>query len=144
MGKKTPPFKNYPKWTTARFFTFLRSAFRTAWNKYPPKYEALKQAEVGQMTNKKTGRPAKHYECSQCHKYFPAKEVQVDHLIDAGTLTKFEDVQGFVERLFCSVDELQVLCKPCHKNKTHIRDKIVDKQIKHRDETQQGSLFQHE
>jgi 5-methylcytosine-specific restriction endonuclease McrA len=119
MGKKTPPFVNYPAWTTSRFFTFLRSALRQAWNRYPPKYEALRRAETGRKTNPATGKLAKHYLCAECKREFVAKEVQVDHKIDAGTLKSFEDVELFVRNLFCSVEDLAVLCKQCHHNKTH-------------------------
>lgn len=46
------------------------------------------------------------------------KDVQVDHIIPAGSLQSTDDLKGFVERLFCSIDGLQVLCKPCHDDKT--------------------------
>lgn len=119
MGKKTPPFKNYQEWTTARFWTFIRSALRQAWNKYPVKYQALKQAEVGKQVNQKTGRLAKHYRCNICQQHFPAKEVQVDHIVDVGTLKDYPDLPVFVDRLFCGVEDLQVVCKPCHQSKTN-------------------------
>lgn len=119
MGRKTPPFKNYNKWTTAKFFGFIRSALRNAYSKYPPRFEALKRAEVGRMVNSKTGKLAKHYECNHCRKYFVQKDVQVDHIIDAGSLKDFSDLPGFCERLFCSSEGLQTLCKPCHSKKTH-------------------------
>jgi len=46
------------------------------------------------------------------------KEVAVDHIIPAGTLRCADDLPQFVERLFCEVDGLQVLCKTCHDKKT--------------------------
>jgi len=119
MGRKTPPFPNYPKWTTARFYAFLRSSLRQAWNKYPPKYEALKSAEIGRIRNKKTGKLCKHYKCAECGGIFPAKDVQVDHIVDVGTLKSFDDLKGFAERMFCSSKGLRVLCRQCHNNKTY-------------------------
>jgi 5-methylcytosine-specific restriction endonuclease McrA len=63
------------------------------------------------------------YECAICGGFFKAKEVQVDHLIDAGSLKDYDDLPGFVERLFTSEDMLQVLCKTCHSFKTQkVRD----------------------
>jgi hypothetical protein len=47
------------------------------------------------------------------------KEVQIDHIVDCGTLTCAEEVAGFVERLFCEVSGFQTLCKPCHQIKTN-------------------------
>lgn len=120
MGvKRSGVFENYPKWSNSRFFTFLRSALRQAWNRYPPKYEALKRAETSRKKNPATGKLAKHYRCAKCQEEFVAKEVQVDHKIDVGTLKSFSDLEGFAQRLFCSVDDLAVLCKDCHNTKTH-------------------------
>jgi len=47
------------------------------------------------------------------------KEVQVDHIIPAGTLRKYDDLPQFVKNMFCEADGLQVLCKPCHQLKTN-------------------------
>jgi 5-methylcytosine-specific restriction endonuclease McrA len=58
------------------------------------------------------------YKCAACGGWFKAREVQVDHLIDAGSLKDYTDLPGFVERLFTSEDMLQVLCKSCHSSKT--------------------------
>ena len=45
-------------------------------------------------------------------------QVQVDHIIPAGSLRSLEDIAGFVERLAVEdVNDLQVLCKPCHLQK---------------------------
>jgi len=47
------------------------------------------------------------------------KEIQVDHVEPCGSLKTFEDLPGFVRRLFCEADGLQVLCKAnCHRRKT--------------------------
>lgn len=48
-----------------------------------------------------------------------AKHIQVHHLVECGTLKSYSDLPGFVERLFCEAKDLQVICKPCHKNITH-------------------------
>jgi 5-methylcytosine-specific restriction endonuclease McrA len=112
MGTKTPPFIHYPKWTEAKFFGFLRSALRKASQKYPPAYEALALARrpyKGSNTKQKW-----EYRCAECKKWFMQKEVQVDHIIPAGTLKSFNDLPTFCSRLFCGVRGYQVLCKPCH------------------------------
>ena len=119
MGRKTEPFENHTGWTRAKFFGFLRSNLRLAWNKYPPKYEALKDAFVGRKTNEDTGKLAKHYKCAKCRGEFPAKKVQVDHKIEVGTLKHWSDIEGFARRLFCSKDDLRVVCKECHQKITN-------------------------
>lgn len=125
MGRKTPPAENYPLWTSARFFGFIRSALRQAFNRYPPKYETIKEAAHSHYdgvykTGAKKGQPklVRRYMCNHCLKLFMQKEVQVDHIIGAGTLKSFEDISSFAKRLFCHKDGLQVLCKPCHDKKT--------------------------
>ena len=125
MGRKTAPFEHWPDWTTARFFGFLRSGLREKFNRYPPKYEAIKAAAVVRQdglykTGVKKGKPkmVKRYVCVDCKGEFLQKEVQVDHITGAGSLKTFDDLSGFAERLFCGVDGLQILCKPCHHIKT--------------------------
>lgn len=114
MGRKTPPFPQYKEWTTARFWSFIRSGLRAKWNRWPPKYVVLEAA-------RKVVRGKRHkyeYKCSQCSKWYKAKEVEVDHIEPAGRLGDFDDLPGFVERLFVGEDKLRVVCKPCHKTLT--------------------------
>lgn len=47
------------------------------------------------------------------------KEVQIDHIVEVGSLTCSNDLPGFVDRLFCEVEGFQTLCKPCHQVKTN-------------------------
>jgi len=58
------------------------------------------------------------YPCAECEEWFQDKEVQVDHIVGAGSLNEYSDLPRFVERLFCEPDNLQILCKPCHLIKT--------------------------
>lgn len=68
---------------------------------------------------KGTGKQQKwEFQCTECEKWHKAKDVSVDHITPAGSLGSFQDVAGFVERLFVGEDGLQVLCMTCHKAKT--------------------------
>jgi 5-methylcytosine-specific restriction endonuclease McrA len=58
------------------------------------------------------------YQCAVCENMFRDKDIEVDHKVQAGSLKAAEDLAGFVTRLFCHEDHLQVVCKPCHKIKT--------------------------
>ena len=98
---------------------WLIGTLRRAVTRWGPKQEALKDACIGQKTNKRTGRQAKHYLCSECGGFFIARDVQVDHIdpvVDPEV--GFVDWETFIDRLFCEKENLQVLCKPCHKEKT--------------------------
>lgn len=112
---RTPPFKNYPEWSEARFWSFIRSALRSASNRYPVKYGVKNKAKRDYVGSNK--RQKYEYLCALCNNYFPAKEVEVDHIVPAGKLSSYEDLPGFVERLFCAEDGLRVVCKPCHRNR---------------------------
>jgi hypothetical protein len=59
------------------------------------------------------------YKCNKCQQWYDRKGVEVDHVIEVGSLRCAEDLPGFVERLFCEMKECYVvLCKQCHKEKT--------------------------
>lgn len=114
MPKKTPPFHHYPKWTQAKFWSFIRSGLRVKWTRWPPRYEALNDSRKSVIGK----RHKFEYQCSSCKKWFKQKEVEVDHIVPAGTLRCYSDLPRFVERLFVSKDKLRVVCKPCHKTIT--------------------------
>lgn len=111
--------RNGGEWTDSRFRSFVTSALRAASRRWPPKYKALKEAFVGRKTNKKTGKLAMHYKCAKCKKHFVAADVQVDHVLPVvDPKVGFVSWDDFINRIFCEIENLQVLCKPCHKVKT--------------------------
>lgn len=111
---------NNGQWTAARFNSFVKSALRSASQRWPPRYTCLHKAKRGKKVNWKTGRLAEHYECNSCKKEFPQKEVQVDHILTIIPLTGFTSWDDVINRMFCEDDNLQVLCKECHSNKTKL------------------------
>lgn len=114
---RTPPFPNYPTWSTSRFFGFLRSALRSAYNRWPPKWETQQKASRPYTGTDK--RKKREFQCAQCKGWFSSGDTSVDHIVPAGSLNTFDDLPGFCQRLFCSEDGLQVLCKSCHQVKTN-------------------------
>ena len=111
--------RNGGEWTEARFKSFVTSALRAASRRWPPKYKALKEALVGRKVNAKTGKMAMHYKCSACKKLFVAVDVQVDHIKPVVDPKKgFVSWDDFINRIFCEIENLQVMCKICHKVKT--------------------------
>lgn len=111
--------RNAGNWTEARYRTFVRSALRAAFRKWPPKFAVLKSAATERKTNPKSGKLAMHYRCAACDIDFPAKDVQVDHIKPIVSVsTGFKTWDDFIDKLFCEAKNLQVLCKPCHKTKT--------------------------
>jgi len=109
MPRRVERTRNGGKWTEARYFGFIRSALRSAFTRWQPKHEAKAAAKVAYNT----------YVCAQCDGWFSTKEVEVDHIVPAGSLRKYDDLPGFVERMFCEADGFQILCKECHQAKTN-------------------------
>lgn len=95
--------------TKAEFFGKFRSAIRKIWLYSAIRREAVKRAKKN--TNA--------YLCHDCKQLFTTKEIEVDHIVPAGSLRDYEDFSPFIERMFnVDADGLVVLCKPCHKIKT--------------------------
>ena len=110
---------NSGEWTDARFRSFITSALRAASRRWPPKYKALREALVDRRVNAKTGKMAMHYKCATCKGVFIAADVQVDHVHPVVEPKKgFISWDVYVARMFCEIEGLQVMCKPCHKIKT--------------------------
>jgi len=107
---------NDGQWTEARFNSFVTSILRSGSRRWGPKYTTLHSAKVGKQLNKLTGRIAEHYQCMACKQLFPASQIQVDHIKPIGYNKSWDE---FINNLFCEADNLQVLCKPCHKIKTN-------------------------
>lgn len=115
------------EWSEARKKSFIVAVLRNGSRRWPPKYTALNNAKTDKKINKKTGRLAQHFRCNACKEEFPAKEVQVDHIKPVvDPKTGFKDWNTFVKRLFCDIDNLQVLCKTCHQEKSQ-KEKIKKK-----------------
>jgi 5-methylcytosine-specific restriction endonuclease McrA len=83
------------------------------------KYKALKAAFAGRQVNAKTGKLAMHYKCAKCKKLFVAADVQVDHVQPVVDPKKgFVGWDVYIDRMFCEIENLQVLCEADHKIKT--------------------------
>ena len=106
------PWKN-----STAFFTYLRGCLRKAWSRHPTKLNVIKKQRK-QITNPnpKGNKPTVFgFTCELCEKDHVLKDGQVDHINPAGTLTKTDDIQGFVERLlYVREEDLRLVCKGCN------------------------------
>lgn len=122
MGKRktrktrVPRTRNNETMTEAAFWSWIRSALRQKSRWWKPISEAKNDAKRAYKGKNK--RQKWEYKCAKCKQYFKSNEVSVDHIVPAGALKSYEDLPGFVERLFCEKEGLQVLCNPCHNEKT--------------------------
>lgn len=102
------------RYTESQFWQFVRSGLRSKYNKWGPKWDVLKKARQKSRAKRYKWK----YRCAKCKKLYPMKEVSVDHIVPCGSLKTYDDLPGFVERLFCEEENLQVLCSSCHKKKS--------------------------
>ena len=92
--------------------TKIRGALRQVARYMPQKKECLAQA-IHPTEKGKRGGPL--YICNHCGLCFVGKDVQVDHIEPVVPINQEElDWNMYIERLFCDISNLQVLCRECH------------------------------
>jgi len=110
--------RNAGTMTESAFWSFIRSALRQKSRWWKPITQCKQKARRPYKGPNK--RQKFEYQCKYCEQWFPEKRVNVDHIVPAGQLRTAADLPGFVERLFCEIDGLQVLCSNCHDEKTKL------------------------
>lgn len=114
--KLLPRPRNSGTMTESGFWGGIRSALRQKSRWWKPITEAKNNAKRRYKGPNK--RQKWEYLCASCNTYHMGKNINVDHIVPAGTLKCADDLPGFVERLFCEAAGLQVLCSKCHDKKT--------------------------
>ena len=123
------------QWTEARFNSFIKSLLRQGTRRWAPISLAQTRARVSRGL----------YECAHCHQHVPPtvrdgrKKLQnifVDHIepiIDPAV--GFTTWDECIQRMFCEVDNLQVLCANCHEIKSNIeRDIAKQRRLSNKEE----------
>ena len=123
MAKKRAPRKNAAiktrnagTMTESAFWSFIRSALRQKSRFWKP--ISMAKIRSRRYCVKCTGKQKYEYQCAVCKDWHKEKDINVDHIIPAGSLNSGADLAGFIDRLFCEEDNLQVLCSTCHNKKT--------------------------
>lgn len=123
MGRKTPPYERYQKWTQARFWSFVRSNIRLMQRKWPPANEVWEEHRRVKPEGA-TGRHRFEYQCAECSGWFPKKVgkksmIQLDHKIPCGSCRSFKEAGEFIDKMLVGVEGFQLLCTECHQSKTN-------------------------
>lgn len=115
----------------SKTFYALLGAWKRLFSRSPIRSKILSKARKEKVRKKKDGsiskRPNVVYLCNICKKYHKLSDIQVDHIKPVIPLNRpalsmsFDEI---AERLFCSEDNLQVLCKKCHKKKSKEENNI--------------------
>jgi len=117
MGRIVEKTRAGGTWSSARYFSFIRSLLRRGFMKYPVKFQVKNEASRPYKGSDK--RRKKEYQCAVCSGWFADKEVAVDHIVPCGSLKSYDDLPRFVSTLYCEANNLQVICNTCHQIKTN-------------------------
>jgi 5-methylcytosine-specific restriction endonuclease McrA len=116
---QVPKIRAHGTMTEAGYRAFIRSMLRRGSIRWKPKYVAKAMARHHEKLPNGRGRDVFHSLCAECEQLVPETSAVVDHIkpvVDPNVgFTTWDD---FIERLFCEADNLQVLCKVCHDEKT--------------------------
>lgn len=115
----------------AAYRGFIRSLLRKGSMRWRPKSEVKKKARHPVKLPGKTARPVFHCTCASCGKLVPETESAVDHInpiVDPAVgFTTWDD---FIHNLYCEEEGLQVLCNPCHHEKTQAEKAIATERVR--------------
>lgn len=100
----------------------IRSSIRRTFSRSPLVQEVINAVRSEHDQYKKGGTLAKkkavRYTCAHCGRLFMRKDIAVDHIDPVIPLNStFTSWDNFIERLFCSKENLQVLCSYTLKRK---------------------------
>ena len=104
-------------WTEAKFNSFIKNQLRAASRKWAPINTCKKKAWVRRGV----------YKCGCCGEEVPLtvqngkkrqNNVFVDHIDPIVPVEGWIDWDSCINRMFCEEDELQLICKECHDEKS--------------------------
>ena len=112
--------RNAGTMTESQFWLFLKVLLRERSRYWKPIALCRKLAKRKRVVSGK--KCIYDYKCARCLNYFPIDQIEVHHIVPVGRLSCAEELPGYVERLFCEVEGLQVLCLECHKKVDNGKD----------------------
>lgn len=107
-SKKQDPNTVSPSGLPIRTHNYIIGKLRQVFGWHAPRAESRKRALHSSGL----------YKCAKCLQLFDRAETDVEHTDPVIPLSGFDSWSGYIARLFCGVEGLQIFCKPCHKVKT--------------------------
>lgn len=136
MGKRVERTRAGNTWTEARYRSFIMNVIRAGSQKWPPKWQVKNEGRE-KRKNPATGKLKYANTCNKCKKWFWLDELEIDHIknirseLDSTTTETFFDTIGTAIKLaYCEKDNLQRLCKNCHRNIKTKEDREVQREFK--------------
>ena len=97
---------------------WLISQVRRVSLRWPPRLRTKRKAWVRRGVYLCAGYNCDAHEVPKSVKLEDGKRVENVHVDHKDPVGSFKDWNTYIERLFCSEDNLQILCLECHKEKT--------------------------
>jgi 5-methylcytosine-specific restriction endonuclease McrA len=118
---------------------FLISKLRAAFKRAPGYSQALNAAKSEYQVQAKNGNMMRrvHFKCASCGKFYLKQDVAVDHIEPISTFISWDI---FIKRLFCTQDNLQVLCSYPKKRASEHGGVLSCHTVKTRKETEARAL----
>ena len=124
MAKKSKPspISSEGRKVTKGDLTNVRTGLRDAFKKSDHRKMFVNKHKI--KTPKYTVKGNLHkapdvsYKCNDCEQMLKGAEIKVDHVKPIGTFKEADDIKDFFFKIFCSYDNLQILCDDCHDHKT--------------------------
>ncbi len=108
--------------TESEWWAWLRGKSRQIWSDYPPRMDFKRSRLVPNFDGSGvTSKRVKSVgQCQICNGWFANSSLQVDHKIQAGSIGgSWEGYFNWVYDLLADKDNMQLVCVPCHKVKSH-------------------------
>lgn len=114
-----PRTRNANTLTESEYFGKIRSGLRKTFMYWKPMMIALKNASRPSQ-NLENKRLKTEYQCNECKNWYARKNVEINHIVEVGSLRCYEDIVPFIQRLTCEdVENYSILCNDCHRDFTN-------------------------
>lgn len=109
---KTPKTRCGNSMTDQAFWGMIQRVLRRASLRWKPRL--LAKNAVRRPYHGKNKRQKFEYQCEHCGNWFAEKQIEMDHVVECASSQCGDDIEGYINRLFCEESGWRVLCKPCH------------------------------
>jgi 5-methylcytosine-specific restriction endonuclease McrA len=107
-------------------WNLLKGAIRRVFSRSDLRRQALQRTLID-FKDPNRPRVTKWSWCQECGLIEPTYKMDVDHIVPVIPLDssmKDMSLDELVDRIWCSIEGLRVLCKSCHDDKTAIENKV--------------------
>ena len=129
---KKSPWEELPNvWATeAKFWAWVRGVLRKGWSRHPIRTEFIRNNRKKiPNPNKKGKKTIWGMRCRRCEKDLPQSHFDINHKEPSGSMKSKEDFLLFCTKMFfICFEDLEPLCRPCHKVINHSQRKGISEE----------------